>query len=237
MPSFLFLLLSLSFFSLPNGAFAKSSEMVFPATSIKSLSVSSPKGNIQINGSGTNKDVIVKITDLKPTAESAKCVKNMGLEGTKLVVSVSNENGLFDKATCEFEIVISFNQKTLSLPGSAISVSSASADMSLKNVSSELDLKTASGKMTVLGDQLRNVIAKSATGEQHFAFKNCPSRADVDLMTGTGDMILKMPVNCKIRVDFKSATGKLFNPIGESEDYQVKIVGKSASGDLTLGKL
>jgi hypothetical protein len=47
-------------------------------------------------------------------------------------------------------------------------------------------------------------------------------------------MELFLPKNCALRVDFKSATGKLFNSIGESKDFLLKINGKSASGDLSI---
>ena len=61
-------------------------------------------------------------------------------------------------------------------------------------------------------------------------------RSDIDLMSGTGKSTLKLPEDCKILVDFKSAAGKLFNGIGESKDYQVLIKAKTASGDFSINK-
>ncbi len=188
-----------------------SNDMTFPSTSVKSLQVSISKGSININGEATNKDIIVSMKDLRPGPESAKCLKKMGLDGSQLIVSVSNENGLFEKASCEFEVTISFNAKTLTTPESSITARSSSGAIAINNVSSDLNIITASGNMKVEAQQLRNVTAKSATGNQIFAFKNCPKRADVDLVTATGQMNFKLPASCKIKVDFKSAAGKLFN--------------------------
>jgi len=231
MTSFLFLL---SCITMSFNAF--SNDMTFPSASVQSLTVSLSKGSININGEATNKDIIVSMKDLRPGPESAKCLKKMGLNGNELNVSVSNENGLFEKASCEFEITISFNAKTLINPDSLIKARSSSGSIVINNVSTDLDIVTASGNTLVNANQLRNVTAKSATGNQVFVFKNCPKRADIDLVTATGQMNFKLPSNCKIKVDYKSAAGKLFNPIGESADYLIKIGATSASGDLTLAK-
>ncbi len=211
-------------------------EMTFPSASVKGLSVAISKGQVTVNGNASSKDILVTIKDLKPGRESSKCLKKMGLEGSTLDVSVSNENGLFEKASCEFDVTISYNSKTLSNPGSSIKVRTSSGAVLLNNVSADLDLVTASGNLSITADQLRNVNVKTATGNQNFTFKTCPKRADVDLVTATGQIAMKLPGTCKIKVDFKSAAGKLFNPIGESADYMVKINTTSASGDLNLAK-
>ena len=234
MPSIYFLIffISLNFTSIVSRA----SDMTFPSTSVKSLSVSISKGSIFINGNESNKDISVSIKNLKKSPESEKCIKKMGLEGTTLDISVSNENSLFEKASCEFEVTVNFNAKTLSNPESLIKLRTSNGAIVVKGVSSELDFVTATGNILVDAEQLRNVNVKTATGSQNFSFKACPKRADVDLITATGQLDLKLPSTCKIKVDFKSGAGKLFNPIGESADYSVKINATSASGDLNLAK-
>jgi hypothetical protein len=69
-----------------------------------------------------------------------------------------------------------------------------------------------------------------------FKYRTCSGRADLDILSATGKVTMKLPATCKIRVEYTSATGKLFNAIGESEDYQVKINAKSASGDFSISK-
>jgi hypothetical protein len=71
----------------------------------------------------------------------------------------------------------------------------------------------------------------------NFNYKTCSGRADIDFLSATGKTVLKLPTTCKIRVDYKSAAGKLFNEVGESEDYQVFINAKSASGDFSIKKM
>lgn len=225
--------LVLSFFLFSFSLFAKASTtspLSFPSQGIKSLSVSVPKGKIVLVGTKGQKDVSVQILEQKGS-DKEKCQKNVGLENSRLVVKISSD-GLFDKANCRYEVTVTTPM------GSAfdIEASTGSGDISVKDVPGSLNIMTASGAVSVEGDVLKNITAKTATGAVSLRYKTCSGRADLDLMTATGKTSVELPANCKIRVDYKSATGKLFNAIGESEDYQVLINSKSASGDLSILK-
>lgn len=204
----------------------------FPANGIKSLSVSVPKGKIVLVTSKSQKDISVHVVENNAKAGS-KCVKSIGLENSQLNVKISSENILFEKADCNYDV-------TVTTPASQnfdMDISSGSAVVSIKDVSGSLNIKTATGPVTVNGDVLKNISAKTATGSMSFTYKACGQRADLDFMSATGKTTLAIPATCKIRVDYTSATGKLFNAIGETEDYQVFINGKSASGDLSIVKI
>ena len=115
-------------------------------------------------------------------------------------------------------------------------ITSGSALITIKDVAGNINLKTATGSVSVEGDVVKNISAKTATGAMSFSYKTCSGRADLDFISATGKAVVNLPASCKIRVDYKSATGKLFNALGESEDFQVLINAKSASGDLSIGK-
>jgi len=205
--------------------------LTFPAAGVKTVNISVPKGKIAVSSSKNQKDISVTVTGPKKD-DGKKCIKSVGLENSEFFVKISSENILFEKADCDFDV-------NVVLPMTAtydMDVSTGSAEIVIKDLNGVINLKTATGDVFVQGDVLKNVTAKTATGALNFSFKTCNARADLDFMSATGKTILKLPASCKIRVDYKSATGKLFNAIGESKDYQVLINSKSASGDLTVNK-
>lgn len=207
--------------------------VTFPAQGVKSLLVSVPKGRVSLSSSKTQKDISVNIIESnKVYSDNKKCVKTVGLENTQLNVKIASENILFEKADCNFDVMIV-------VPASQnfdMDLTSGSALIMIKDVSGVLNLKTATGTVSVEGDVVKNISAKSATGSMNFGFKTCSGRADLDFISATGKTTLNLPASCKIRVDYKSAAGKLFNALGETEDYQVLITAKSASGDFTISK-
>lgn len=205
--------------------------LTFPAAGVRTVNISVPKGKITISGSKNQKDISVTVVGPKKD-DGKKCIKSVGLENAEFFVKISSENILFEKADCDFDV-------TVVMPLSAsfdMDISSGSAQVMIKDLNGAINLRTATGDVFVQGDVLKNVTAKTATGALNFSYKTCNSRADIDFMSATGKASLKLPANCKIRVDYKSATGKLFNAIGESKDYQVLINAKSASGDLVVNK-
>lgn len=205
----------------------------FPALGIKSIMVSVPKGRISITSSRTQKDISVNIIESnKIYSDNKKCIKTVGLENAQLNVKIASENILFEKADCNYDVmIITPFAQTFDMD-----ISSGSALIMIKDVNGILNLKTATGTVSVEGDIVKNISAKSATGNMNFGFKTCSGRADLDFISATGKTSLNLPTSCKIRVDYKSATGKLFNALGETEDYQVLINAKSASGDFSIGK-
>ena len=204
----------------------------FPANGIKSLTVSVPKGKIVLVTSKTQKDISVHVVE-KNAKESSKCIKSIGIENTSLNVKISSENILFEKADCDYEVTVT----TPATQSFDMDISSGSATVLVTGISGALNVKTATGLVNISGDVLKNITAKTATGAMSFSYKTCAGRADLDFMSATGKTTLSLPGTCKIRVDYKSAAGKLFNAIGETENYQVFINGKSASGDLSIVKI
>ena len=227
------LVLSLIFSAVNLMADTTATPLSFPANGIRTVMVSVPKGRISIASSKTQKDISVNVIESnKIYKDNKKCIKSIGIENTQLNVKVTSENILFEKAECNYDVMIV-------VPGAQsfdMDISSGSALIMVKNVNGNINLKTATGSVSVDGDVIKNISAKSATGAMTFSYKTCSGRADLDLMSATGKMTLNLPAVCKIRVDYKSATGKLFNALGETEDYQVLINAKSASGDFTIGK-
>lgn len=207
------------------------SPMTFPAAGVKTVLISVPKGNINVSSSKTQKEISVTVVGPKKD-DGKKCTKSIGLENNQFFVKISSENMIFEKADCNFDVtVVTPINSTFDMD-----ISGGSAQVLVKDLNGAINLKTATGDVFVSGDVLKNVTAKTATGSLNFSYKTCSGRSDVDFMSATGKTTLKLPGSCKIRVDYKSATGKLFNAIGESKDYQVLINSKSASGDFAINK-
>ena len=118
-----------------------------------------------------------------------------------------------------------------------LEVSSAIAPIKIVGTEGRINFKTATGAVDISGDTLKNIDGKTATGNLRFSYNKCVGRADLDLVTATGDMEIYLPASCKIRVAHKSAAGDLFNELGDNENYQVLITSKSASGSLKIKKL
>lgn len=201
----------------------------FDPANIKKLVVSNPKGEVQIESGPATKKFIVSLEKIK---FDKACHFNVDQTSETLSVKIDQDNSLFDKANCVSRLKIEMPSKNTQLE-----VSTATANVIIKGSSGNIDFKTATGEVRILGDILKNIDGKSATGHMVLSFNKCAGRADVDLMSATGDAEITLPPQCKIKVNHKSATGELFNELGESEDYMVSIVAKSAGGDLKIKKL
>ena len=207
----------------------------FPATGLKKLTVAVPLGRISLSTSKTQKDVSVSLQATGATKNQdpkRKCIETIELQDSNLIVKVASENVLFEKAKCEYSA-------TVIVPASLaleLDISTGNATVDVRDINGAMNIATATGNVYVSTDVLKDINVKSGTAVLDFKFKTCSGRADVDLITATGNSVIELPENCKIRVDFSSAAGKLFNGIGEAEDYQVKIKAKTASGDLRVVK-
>ena len=201
----------------------------FEASQIKKLEISLPKGDVTLTGSKTAKKITVAIEKIH---FDPKCKFQTTESGGTLKIEVLNESGLFEKINCLSKIKI---EAPASLK--EIEASTASGNLQFAGVDSVIDFKTASGNVDIKGEMLKTITGKTASGNISLSFMNCPKRADIDLLTASGDADIRLGTNCKIRVNHKSAAGELFNEMGDSEDYQVLISMKSASGDLKIKKL
>lgn len=218
------------FFSLStlNAVFAN--EVIeYDVASIKKLVVSNPKGEILINrGAAASKKIMITLVKEK-FDKQCKFIHN--LELGSLTVKIEHENAIFDKASCVASLKISMPEKMID-----IDVKSATAPITLLDVNGVVNFKTATGAVIVKGENLKNIDGTTATSNMQLLFTKCSGRADIDLVSATGDAEVMLPASCKIKVTHKSATGNLFNELGESEDYLVTIASKSAGGSLKIKK-
>jgi hypothetical protein len=201
----------------------------FESNGIKSLEISNPKGEILVSFVKNSKKIRVIVEKMQ---FDPKCKLLIESELGIVKVRVEHENALFDKANCVSKMKIEVPNKLIN-----IDVSSGTANVKLIDIDSKIVFKTATGLVEINGELLKNVEGKTATGNMRISYNNCPNRADIDLVTATGDAEILLPSHCKIKVTHKSATGDLFNELGETEDFQVLINSKSAAGSLKIRKL
>lgn len=201
----------------------------FDAAQTKKLEIKNPKGEVTIIGNKSAKKVLVSIEKIQ---FDQKCKFHTELVAGLLKVSVEHESGLFEKANCVSKIKIEAPATI-----SEVEVSTGSGHIKMLAMDSAVDFKTATGNVEIKADTLKGVAGKTATGVINLTYANCPKRADIDLISATGDAEIHLGSNCKIRVTHKSATGELFNEMGDSEEYQVLVNMKSASGNLKIKKM
>jgi len=201
----------------------------FEAASMKKIEIKNPKGEITVLGMKGLKKISVKFEKVQ---FDSKCKFVQEENAGKLLLSVVHESGLFEKANCVGKL-------TVNVPTglSEIEVSTGSGQVKFAGVDSAVDFKTATGNVEIKGEFLKSVTGKTATGAIVLTYYSCPKRADIDLITATGDAEVNLGPGCKIRATHKSATGELFNEMGDNEDYQVLVAMKSASGNLKIKKL
>lgn len=220
-----FLGVMLVFLGLPFQSFASEYE----ASSVKKIEIKNPKGEVVVTGVKGAKKIAVSFEKVQ---FNPKCRFQEAQASDLLSLTVTQESALFEKANCVGKIHITVPQN---LP--EVEVSTSIGFIKFAGVDSAIDFKTATGMVEIEGGALKSVTGKTATGKISVRYQSCPKRADIDLVTATGDADIALGTGCKIRVNHKSATGELFNELGDSEDFQVLVSMKSASGNLKVKKL
>lgn len=209
--------------------FADDLKQEFKLSDVKELRLSVSKGDISIGANKSRKEYLIIVSEKN---KNPKCKKELRLENGSLIAKVESENVLFEKANCLGEIKI----ETPSLAVADLYISAGTAQVNIAAIAGNIDYQSGAGGLFIEGDLLKNIKIKSASLTSVINYKKCDKRADIDLMTATGDVKVYLPSECKIRVNHKSATGELFNELGDSTDYQVLINSKSANGDLRIFK-
>lgn len=202
----------------------------FPAAGITKIRVSNAKGHLIINGGSQDKMFRSTVEKIK---FDEKCTETRTVNGETLEIIIGSGNKIFNTAHCEAKV-------TLDIPANTFleyNLASGTGGITATNILGHLDITSSTGNILVKGDVLKNLDITTATGNISGQFKKCEGRSDVDFISASGDVTLELPASCKIRVSHKSATGELYNELGESADYQVMITGKSASGSLNVKKL
>lgn len=200
----------------------------FEAAQMKKIEIKNPKGEVEISGVKAAKKTVVTIEKIK---FDSKCKFQTELSAGVLKLAVVHDSGLFDKSDCEARLKI---EAPASL--SEIEASTGTGTLKISGMDGTVDFKTATGNVEIKGENLKGVSGKTATGHIIISYQNCPKRADIDFMSASGDADVRLGSSCKIRASHKSAAGELFNELGDSEDYQVLVTMKSASGNLKIKK-
>lgn len=217
--------------ALSQAALAQPAPLNFPSTGIKKIEVSIPKGSISITNSKTQKDISVSVKR-KNVNDEKKCLQTIEIQDTVLVVKVASENKLFNKSDCDYiaSVVVPAAHNV------NLDISSGTGAITIKDINGAMNITTGTGNVKVAADVLKDVNVKTGTGSLDFHYKTCSGRADIDIISGTAKTTIELPETCKIRVDYTSGVGKLFNGIGESETFDVKIKATTGTGDLSIVK-
>jgi hypothetical protein len=218
------IILAMTLFYLNVNAFAETKE--YNAKEFKLIQIENPKGEINVISKAEPK---IKI-NIEKIQFDPKCNLKFIDEGTTLKIIIDQENMIFDKATCISKMNITAPKEM------ELKISTGTAPTKVDNFTSSINFKSATGDFTGL-NMSSHFSGTTATGAINLKYNKCPERADIDLISASSDAEIIFPSPCKIKVSHKSATGELFNEMGESSDYKVLIKSKSASGNLKILKL
>lgn len=200
----------------------------FSTNDLSKIKVAMTKGRLLITQTA---DGPIKTTLTKVKFDE-KCQDVRVMNGSTLEMTIGQPNNFFSSAKCEADVKVEV-PAGLNLE---FELSAGTAEITVEKVTGHFGIKTSSGNVLLSGDVLKNFSVTTASGNVSGVFKKCEGRADLDFLSAGGDVDLELPATCKIRVSHKSATGELYNEIGETTDYQVMIKSKSASGNLSITK-
>lgn len=220
--------IALLFMTTFSQVYAVDSVKTFSTNDLSKIKVATTKGRLIIT---TTADSSIK-TSLEKIKFEEKCQDIRVKDGSTLEITIGQPNNFFGSGKCEAVVKVEV-PAGLNLE---YELSAGTAEITVEKVTGHFGIKTSSGNVLLSGDVLKNFSVTTASGNVSGVFKKCEGRADLDFLSAGGDVDLELPATCKIRVSHKSATGELYNEIGETTDYQVMIKSKSASGNLSITK-
>lgn len=217
----------LAFYSHSSLAAAESTK-TFPTNEITKLKVEMGQGRLHIT---TSSDSSIK-TSLEKIKFDTDCQDLRAVNGSTLEITIGQPNNFFSQSKCDAALKIEV-PAGLNLE---YEISAGKTEITVEKVTGHFGIKNGAGNVLLSAETLKNYSVRTTSGNVSGVFKKCEGRADLDFLTAGGDVDLELPATCKIRVQYRSATGDLFNEIGETNDYQVMIKSKSASGNLSITK-
>lgn len=242
-------------------AFADSESKVFEGEGLEKLVFRNTSGDTKISPSTDSK---AHVSATKEKFDSV-CEFDMNKKRNTLIVEVKKK-GLFARGTCKvhFEIkvpkAIALDLKTgsgdVEVKGvkGEIDFVTGSGDAQFNVEAEKLDVRTGSGSVNVAG-AIGNVDLDSGSGDIEMSglhgdsqintgsgdvtltYKAAPKKGRVKLKTGSGDATILLPATTKLLTKVKTASGTVFNEIGDSSDASFVISMKSGSGNFKLKKL
>lgn len=223
-------------------AFAGQEIYTIPSFHIKKLEISNPKGRITVNPLKNGQPTITIVK--KKFTDKCKIETQSSDESAYYKIEYSS---IFERTECVTDMLVEIPE------GISLEISTGDAETQINTSLKDLNFSSASANLTAFSDiknfegktasgsvEIKNISGnanfKTASGNLILNYQSCDSRIDIENYSASGDMIIAFPPKCKIKNQFKSVGGSIYNELGDSEDNLVLITFRSAGGDLKIKK-
>lgn len=233
-----------SLLAISNGT--SSSEIkTFDATKINLLKINNMSGNIKIN---VTKKKIATVTAKKENFEKGCKLTFENKKSALLITTTKPKAILGESKTCQVNL-------TIEIPTNIDQfIQNGSGNIDIKNTNGPIEYKIGSGNITIdaLISSLTgtsgsgnlkakglkgSAIIKVGAGNIELNYSKNPPKGIVDIKTGSGNAIIKVPKNSELNAFLKAGLGKLENPFINRKNAKLKISMKAGIGNLTITKL
>lgn len=213
----------------------------FDSPQVKKLVVSNGSGKVTISTSQSGKSVAA--ADKIKVDET--CVIVMEQEGTTLKVSTEAKGLIKKECEVNFDIqvpqLVDLDIKTGSGKATVkdtkgkLSYRTGSGGLDFTGEATEVNGAAGSADVSIKG-LVGNGELKSGSGDINVIYTQVPTGAKLDIKSGSGDATVSLPEASKPKVSQKSGSGKLTNAFTSVADAGITIDSKSGSGDLKIIK-
>ncbi len=213
----------------------------FAAAGVVKVRVEQASGLVTITA--TDSDTLT--VKARKIAFESGCALDVGVTAGELR-AVVKESG---RSRCE----VAFD---LTVPRAAsVTVDVGTGDVQLTGLAGDLDYRVGRGNVTATEAAFGNLKGRSGAGNvslsgtadecelkigagnADLAFSEMPEHGKLDLKLGTGNAVVRLPRDARVKSSFKAGMGSMTNEIGDSAEAKYTISGTAGTGDLTIRKL
>lgn len=215
----------------------------FDVSKIKSLDITNMSGEVEVKATQSTK-AKVKTEKIE---FSKNCILKTELKNSTLEIKVERASG-FKKGNCRVDFDIAVPAKV------AVNVKSGSGDIEVKGTQGKIDAKIGSGEIDIearveeleantgSGDievkgLIGNANIQAGSGDVKLTYQQCPSDGTVDIRTGSGDVLLKLPSSSVVSTSLKTGSGRVTNEFGDSDKAKLKVSMRTGSGNISIKKV
>lgn len=234
----------------------------FPADDLVGLDIRTDTGKIEVQAADI-KEIKVEAVDAE---RKKKCDVSMTVTNKKLVLRVRSETGQWLwKGVCpaSFKVRAPARLALSAASGTGdIEVTGLRGELTLDNGTGSVRVKDVSGTLTArtgtgdisgearseevtaltgsgavkLSKLTGSAEAKTGSGDVSLTWSKIPEKGTADVMTGSGGIALIFPEGSKLTAKSYTASGKVFNEIGDSEHAKFSVSLLSGSGNVSIRK-
>ncbi|MEK7857860.1 MAG: DUF4097 family beta strand repeat-containing protein [Elusimicrobiota bacterium] len=234
----------------------------FPADDLIALDILTDTGKISVQAADI-KEVKVEAIDAE---RKKKCDVSMTIANKRLILRVRSQMGQWlSKGVCPagFKVRVPARFALSAASGTGdIEVTGLRGELTLDNGTGAIRVGDVTGALTartgtgdILGDARSEEVealtgsgavkltkltgsaeVKTGSGDVTLSWSKLPGKGAADVKTGSGGIALVFPEGSKITTKSYTASGKVFNEIGDTENAPFSVSLLSGSGNVSIRK-